>query len=185
MTSDCIVEREVQLQAQLFTFLKGAHEDLEPYWYKTVEQCGDIGVSSLPLLLGITDETCWHNFAVAAGIARVRRTTSKKAYRGGFQFKRDVFLQLRHDYKIDTETTLIRRKEWKPCQQLVVQIGSRRSRSDRPHLILKSHMQNPTKSPDFDFKHHQQIRMGREALMSNGTVKTAMETSIELFQLFC
>ena len=137
MASDSIVERKVQLQAQLFTFLKGAHEDLEPYWYKTVEG-GDIDVSSLPLLLGITDETCWHNFAVAAGIARVRRTTSKKAYRGGgFQFKRDVFLQLLHDYKIDTETTLIRRKEWKPCQQLVVQIGSRRSRSDRPSSQLE------------------------------------------------
>ena len=45
MASDCIVAREVQLQAQLFTFLKGVHKDLELYWYKTVEG-GDIDVSS-------------------------------------------------------------------------------------------------------------------------------------------
>ena len=61
MAPDCIFERELQLQAQLFTFLKGVHEDLEPYWYKTVEG-GDIDVSSLSRLLGMTD-VAWRNFA--------------------------------------------------------------------------------------------------------------------------
>jgi hypothetical protein len=167
MASDCTVEREVQLQAQLFTFLKGAHEDLEPYWYKTVEG-GDIDVSSLPLLLGITDET-WRNFAVAAGIARVKQ--------GGLQFKANVFVQLLHDYNIDATTTFMRRNEWRPNNQLMVQIGgSRRCKNDPPPPSLRSHLQNPsTKSPKFD--HHPRVRRGRKCLMSNSTVKTAMETS--------
>ncbi|KAI2511543.1 hypothetical protein MHU86_2797 [Fragilaria crotonensis] len=165
MASDCTVEREVQLQAQLFTFLKGAHEDLEPYWYKTVEG-GDIDVSSLPLLLGITDET-WRNFAVAAGIARVKQ--------GGLQFKANVFVQLLHDYNIDATTTFMRRNQWRPNNQLMVQIGgSRRCKNDPPPPSLRSHLQNPTKSPEFD--HHPRVRRGRKHLMSNSTVKTAMQT---------
>lgn len=167
MASDCTVEREVQLQAQLFTFLKGAHEDLEPYWYKTVEG-GDIDVSSLPLLLGITDEI-WRNFAVAAGIARVKQ--------GGLQFKANAFVQLLQDYNIDATTTFMRRNEWRPNNQLMVQIGgSRRCKNDPPPPSLRSHLQNPsTKSPKFD--HHPRVRRGRKILMSNSTVKTAMETS--------
>ena len=165
MASGSIVEREVQLQAQLFTFLKGAHEDLEPYWYKTVEG-GDIDVSSWPLLLGITDET-WRNFAVAAGIARVKQ--------GGLQFKANVFVQLLHDYNIDATTTFMRRNEWRPYNQLMVQIGgSRRCKNDTAPPSLRSHLQNPTKSPEFD--HHPKVRRGRQRLMSNSTVKTAMET---------
>jgi hypothetical protein len=169
MASDCIFEREVQLQAQLFTFLKGAHEDLEPYWYKTVEG-GDIDVSSLQRLLGMTD-VAWRNFAVAAGIAQVKG--------GGLQFKANLFVQLLQNYRIDTATAFTKRKGWKPCYQLVVQIGSRRNKNDPPPPSLKSQMQNPTKSPEF--KHHPQVGRRRKALMSNSTVKTAMETSIVLF----
>ena len=158
MAPDSIVECQVHLQAQLFTFLKGMYDDLEPYWYKTVEG-GDIDVSSLPLLLGITDVQ-WHNFAVAAGIARV-----KKECRGGLQFKRDVFLQLLKDYKIDTDTTLMWQKEWKPCKQLMVQIGSR-----DPRPSLKSHLQNPH-APSTGWEQ-------TKDLMSDSTVKILMETSI-------
>jgi hypothetical protein len=169
MASDCIFERDVQLQAHLFTFLKGAHEDIEPYWYKTVEG-GDIDVSFLQRLLGMTD-VAWRNFAVAAGIAQVKG--------GGFQFKANLFVQLLQDYRIDTATTFTKRKGWKPCYQLVVQIGSRRNKNDPPTPSLKSQMQNPTKSPEF--KHHPQVGRRQKALMSNSTVKTAMETSIVLF----
>ena len=171
MVSDCIVAREVQLQAQLFTFLKGVHKDLEPYWYKTVEG-GDIDVSSLPLLLGMTD-VAWQNFAVAAGIARVKR--------GGLQFKANVFVQLLEDYKINAATTVMKRREWRPYTQLMVQIGSHRSKDDPPPPSLRSHLRNPRPNkPPHELEHHQQekLRHRRDDLLSCSAVKTAMETSM-------
>ena len=115
------METEVELREQLFTFLRGVHEVLEPYWYKTVEG-GDIDVSSLPLLLGITD-VAWRNLALAASIARMKR--------GQFEFKKNVFLELLKDYSIDTETTMMERKDWKPIKQLMIRIGTAR-KDDTP-----------------------------------------------------
>jgi hypothetical protein len=128
MTSDCTVETDVELQEQLFSFLRGVHEVLEPYWYKTSEG-GDIDVSSLPLLLGITD-VAWQNLAVAASIARIKR--------GLFEFKIDVFIQLLQHYKIDTETTFLSRKEWKPKRQLMIRIGRERKNDSPPSSELEN-----------------------------------------------
>jgi hypothetical protein len=139
MTSDCTVDRDVKLQEQLFTFLRGVHDVLEPYWYKTVEG-GDSDVSSLPLLLGITN-VAWQNLALAASIARIRR--------GQFEFKINVFLELLKDYKIDTETTMFRRKGWKPKMQLMIRIGAVR-KNDSPLPSFKMHLQNPVKCPDLE-----------------------------------
>jgi hypothetical protein len=134
MTSEWTVETDVKLQEHLFTFLRGVHDVLEPYWYKTVEG-GDSDVSSLPLLLGITD-VAWQNLALAASIARSRR--------GLFEFKRNVFLKLLKDYSIDTETTMMERKDWKPIKQLMIRIGTAR-KNDTPGPLpsLKMHIKNP------------------------------------------
>jgi hypothetical protein len=123
MTSDCAVETHVELREQLFTFLRGVNEVLlEPYWYKTVEG-GDIDVSSLPLLLGITD-VAWQYLALAAASIGQNK-------RGQFEFKKNVFLELLKDYKIDTETTMMERKDWKPIKQLMIRIGTAR-KDDTP-----------------------------------------------------
>ena len=137
MTSDCTVDTDVKLQEQLFTFLRGVHDMLEPYWYKTVEG-GDSDVSSLPLLLGIND-VAWQNLALAASIARIRR--------GQFEFRINEFLLLLKHYKIDTETTSMSRKEWKPNRQLMIRIGAVR-KNDSPLPSFKMHLQNPVKCPD-------------------------------------
>jgi hypothetical protein len=171
MTSECTVDTDVKLQEHLFTFLRGVHDVLEPYWYKTVEG-GDSDVSSLPLLLGITD-VAWQNLALAASIARIRR--------GQFEFKRNVFLKLLKDYRIDTETTMLQRKEWKPQMQLMIRIGAVR-KNDSPLPSLKMHLQNPVKCPDLEHP-HQEVQKRRRIIMMNTTVQdamdqTAMETSL-------
>jgi hypothetical protein len=58
------------------------------------------------------------SFTVAASIAQIKR--------GQFEFKINVFLELLEDYKIDTETTMLRQKGWKPQMQLMIRIGTAR-----------------------------------------------------------
>jgi hypothetical protein len=105
------VDTDVELQEQLFTFLRGVHDVLEPHWYKTVEG-GDIDLSSLPFLLGITN-VAWQNLALAASIARIPHDQ--------FEYKIIVFLELPKDYRIDTtETSMMQRKDWKPLVMDVI-----------------------------------------------------------------
>ena len=91
---------------------------------------------------------------------------------GQFEFKINVFLELLEDYKIDTETTMLRRKGWKPQMQLMIRIGTAR-KNDTPLLSLEIHLQNPATCPDLEHP-HQEVQSKRAILMRNKTVQTEM-----------